>query len=201
MAVTASVLARLGRLEPPTHDLEARQLSPWFPPVAGPGVRSRLRIASRVSATDNACLLRLRGTCSRPHARREPPSRGSPIGTVWTPRYTKDRANTPSREGKAAPASSASRRPLSPGSPSLVQIEGWICRMSHGAEDVLDRPCAPMSCRVTPGFVSPTGFATPCATADSWEGAPADGLGSAPGDPRTLGAKVAHSPSASRLAA
>ena len=51
---------------------------------------------------------------------------GSPIGTLWTPRYTKDRANTPSREGKAAPASSASRRPLSSGSPSLVQIEGWI---------------------------------------------------------------------------
>jgi hypothetical protein len=47
VSVTVGVLARLEGLEPPTHDLEARQLSPCFPPVAGPGVRSRVRIASR----------------------------------------------------------------------------------------------------------------------------------------------------------
>ena len=27
---------------------------------------------------------------------------------------------------------------MSPGSPSLVQIEGWICRMLHAADYVLD---------------------------------------------------------------
>ncbi len=47
MAVTASVLARLGGLEPPASGLEARQLSPCSPPVAGPRVRLRVRIASR----------------------------------------------------------------------------------------------------------------------------------------------------------
>jgi hypothetical protein len=42
-----SALARLGGLEPPPYGLEARQLFPCFPSVVGPGVRSRVRMASR----------------------------------------------------------------------------------------------------------------------------------------------------------
>jgi hypothetical protein len=182
VSVTVGVLARLEGLEPPTHDLEARQLSPCFPPVAGPGVRSRVRIASRVSATDKAYLLRLGGMCRKAgeaglsaeivslrrdvldvgsspcprRARALPDSDSAPCGLRDTPcriaRHAlnhaweiKDRAHTPSREGKQPQQVSASRRPLSPGSPSLVQIEGalWMVGEPLAFRILLTLPAGP----------------------------------------------------------
>jgi hypothetical protein len=48
--VVAVEVARLEGIEPPTHGLEARQLSPCFPPVAEPEVRSGIRTVLRCQA-------------------------------------------------------------------------------------------------------------------------------------------------------
>jgi hypothetical protein len=79
---------------PPTHGLEACQFLACFPPVAGPEVRSRVRIVSGAELArpdyrpGSSAPYGSSSTCCRPHARGEPPSRTPGAGTVWTPRYT-----------------------------------------------------------------------------------------------------------------